>query len=170
MKVIHYTDKKDWSLKPIKITNPWKGDGLSIKPLGGIWCSPSNSKYSWKDWCKAESFGRGKYRVELDVDLTNFVIIDSVEDCLSRLIWVEPKNRINSCIDFEQMKSNGVTGIYLTDKGQAETRFMTPYSKSLYGWDCESLVILDEKAILSWKLCSYQRGRNLSKLQTSIGV
>ncbi len=52
MLVIHWTDNKDFQLRPIQIRNGYRGDGLPGKPLGGLWTSPYKSKNSWKQWCK----------------------------------------------------------------------------------------------------------------------
>jgi len=52
MKLIHYgatsfDEAKFRSIKNREYCN---------KPLGGLWTSPVNSKYSWKDWNEAENF------------------------------------------------------------------------------------------------------------------
>ena len=142
MKVIHYTSSKNFKIQPIKIKNQ------SIKPIGGLWVSPVKSKYGWKEWCKGENFGRGKHKIYFDVDLSKLgIIIDSKED-LEKLMWKKERimDRIEkTSIDFEKMKEVGIYYIYLTENGQDETRFS--YPRSLYGWDCESLLILNEKCL-----------------------
>jgi len=158
MLVEHYTEDKDWELKPINITNPWKGDGNFIKPIGGLWCSPVDSKFGWRDWCKCESYDSidSKHKVILDVDISHFIIIDKQEDT-NKLIWHEVI-REHYAINFEKMKEKGINGIYLTEEGQYNTRYI--YPKGLYGWDCESIVILNESSIISAKLIPKYRGSN----------
>lgn len=52
-------------------------------------------------------------------------------------------------IDFEKIVVGNVyDAIKLTDKGQVETRFSR---NNLYGWDCESMVILNPDIIVNQK-------------------
>lgn len=49
--VIHYGAKKYRKDLVKKIRNqPF------IKPAGGLWTSPINSTWGWKEWCKANNF------------------------------------------------------------------------------------------------------------------
>jgi len=145
MKVVHYT-KPFFKLRPITIKNGDGKTGLFIKPQGGLWCSPLDLEGGWIDWCRAESYGDidHEQRVILDVDTSNFVVIDSVEDMETKLPWYEI-HVLFQAIDFEAMVQDGVDGIHLTEKGQRETRFTWP--TSLYGWDCETILILNERCI-----------------------
>lgn len=47
--------------------------------------------------------------------------------------------------DFEAMIRSGIDAIWLTPKGERETRFSHP--KNLYGWDCESVLIMNPNGI-----------------------
>jgi len=52
MKLIHY-GAREYNpdlVQPITNANTW------CKPYGGLWTSPVDSKWGWKDWCKAEEF------------------------------------------------------------------------------------------------------------------
>lgn len=145
MKVVHYT-KPFFKLHPITIKN---GDGkteLFIKPHGSLWCAPLDSAYGWIDWCRAESYGDidHKQRVILDVDTSNFVVIDSVVDMETKLPWYQIHGLFQA-IDFEAMVGQGIDGMHLTEKGQIDTRWSEP--RSLYGWDCETILILNERCI-----------------------
>lgn len=144
MKVVHYT-KPFFKLRPINIENA--KDRIPIKPQGGLWCSPLDSTWGWVDWCKAEDFDdiEHKQRVILDVDISQFFVIDNVND-MGRLPWFSIYKTIYG-IDFERMVKEGMAGIYLTKKGQFETRFTFP--KSLYGWDCETVLIMSNECIRS---------------------
>jgi len=147
MKVVHYT-KPFFKLHPITIKNGDGKTGLFIKPHGGLWCSPLDSAYGWIDWCRDESYGDidHEQRVILEVDISNFVVIDSVEDMETKLIWRQVHGLFEA-IDFEAMVEQGIDGIYLTEKGQIDTRWSHP--RSLYGWDCETVLIMNERCIKS---------------------
>ena len=75
-------------------------------------------------------------------------VIDGVSD-LVRLPIVRDGG-IES-IDFEAMVRGGIAAIYLTERGQYQTHLAPlPHSKgflSLYGWDCECIVVLKPDSI-----------------------
>jgi len=148
MKAVHYT-KPFFSLRPIEIKNGGRRYAELIKPVGGLWCSPLDSDYGWWDWCH----GRGSFDIEhdqrviFDVDMSNFVVIDSVEDMRKRLTWFLFRDGHSMAIDFEKMVHEGVDGIHLTENGLEETEFT--YPESLYGWDCETILILNDRCIKS---------------------
>ena len=145
MRVVHYTDLP-FQLRPISIKNGDGKTGLFIKPCGGLWCSPLDSKWDWSDWCRSESYGDidNQSKVILDIDTTNLVIIDCIEDMETKLSWYMFHDKFEA-IDFENMVRKGIDGIYLTEKGQEDTRWSR--SRSLYGWDCETVLILNERCV-----------------------
>lgn len=163
--VIHYS-KDDFKLCKIEIKNEF----MWCKPKGGIWTSPVESKYGWDKWCQDERFCDTnkliKIEIVIDVDESenkkNLIIIDKLED-LNKLLWI-PNPIVRDMverfgfknlpgmeyIDFEKMKENGIDAIWLTEKGQRKTRPL--YSKNLHGWDCETILLLNEKCIKSWRI------------------
>jgi len=142
MWTIHFTKKWPWELKPITIANrDW------CKPIGGLWVSPMEAEESWEWWCKAESFNGLGRRVYLDINMKHAITIDSFED-LDKMNWAPmfPQLGIDRLVpNFEHLVSQGVDVVYLTAKGQWKTR-LSP-ERDLYGWDCECLLILNERAI-----------------------
>lgn len=143
MKVVHYTRDKPFCLRPIKIENGW------IKPTGGLWACPIEAEENWKAWCDQEGFGDigSQSRVEMEIDTSRFITINSAAD-LKRITW-QPHYALREIIDFEVMKAGGIDGIYLTAEGQWATRLTHP--RNLYGWDCESVLIMNERCIQSYK-------------------
>jgi len=136
--LIHYGDTK-YSLRKFKpIKNDW------IKPDGGLWTSPVDSPYGWKQWCESEryelgEFEKGSFKLRLKRK-ARILVIDSVEDL--RML-----PQINTCstrtlayIDFEAI-SKIADAVWLTYIGQQKTRYSKP---SLYGWDIESVLILNK--------------------------
>lgn len=130
----------------IKPINSW------VKPIGGLWGSTyiPDEVYSseWEKWCINENFG---YKWQEAVIFTlkpdaNIYEIDSVEDLNNlALEYNTGQNGIITHLDFEAMVDVGIDAIHLTERGQEVTRFSRPYS--LYGWDCESWLILKFDAI-----------------------
>lgn len=137
--LIHYGAKKykPELIKPITNIN-------REKPYGGLWTSPIDSNWGWKNWCDSENFREcnieNSFTLKL-YDWSKICVIDSVSD-LMNLPYYENYMKF---LDFEEIAKN-YDAIWLTDNGQTKTKFSNP---SLYGWDCESVLILNPK-------CCYQ--------------
>ena len=111
-----------------------------IKPDGGLWASPINSPYGWKEWCMEQEQGNLSSSFTFAFD-GKVLVIDSLEDAM-RMPWLT----LFDCIqypNFEQIAQH-YDAIWLTTKGQVETRFSEP---NMYGWDCETVLILNPDCI-----------------------
>ena len=123
------------------------------KPKGGLWSSPYNKDTisGWYQFCKEQNFIKADNTVGVIFTLkeeARVYTIDSKED-LDNLankypIVVKENLRYNFMIDYTKV-SKDYDAIYLTDKGQWATRFSRP--NTLYGWDCETLLVLNFNAI-----------------------
>jgi len=114
---------------------------MFIKPEGGLWASPVKSRYGWREWCKAESFGDLSHNFKFWFE-GNIFVIDGMHSALN-MPWQDYKG-ITKYPDFEKMVLLGYDAIYLTLNGEHETRYGEP---SLYGWDCESVLIMNPNGI-----------------------
>ena len=126
-----------------KIENFWK------KPKGGLWTSPISSSFGWKQWCEAEDFrectGLNSFNLKFKRD-SSVLIIDSYED-LSKLPHIDIESRSNDkCLDFELL-NNTFDAIWLTENGLYETNNLWSGGFNLYGWDCESILIMNKDSI-----------------------
>ena len=141
MQLIHYGHKK---------FNPQRFNTIKnrywCKPEGGFWASPIDSEYGWKNWCKSEDFRLSKLKTNFRFSITGRIyVIDSLKD-LTRLPFTAPHSEyvfITGYPDFEKIALE-YDAIHLTTNGEAETRYSTP---NLYGWDCESVLILNPNII-----------------------
>lgn len=164
MKVVHYTDKS-FSLRPITIRNDM--NVIFNKPLGGLWCSPLDTKSGWKEFLDRTTFRAApSSKVEFVISTENLLVIDSMrqlEDLphISREGWwgsefesqhpnLKQMLNVVDITNFEALKSSGVDAIHLTSNGLFESRFSFP--KSFSGWDCESVLIMNEKCIVEQKI------------------
>lgn len=134
--------------------NPVKNNNCWIKPFGGLWCSEYNENTisSWYEWCKRESFKECTldFGVVFDIkENAKIFVIDKYTDLLRLLEEYELKSISYSIcsIDFEKL-SKDYDAIKLTENGEHETRFSTP---SLYGWDIESMLIMNFDIIKNQK-------------------
>lgn len=115
------------------------------KPKGGLWTSPVNSKWGWKDWCECENFRdcdeSNCFKLVLNADARIFVI-DSLNN-LKNAPLVDLKigeHYQRQYLDFELLATK-YDAIWLTEKGLNETHLSHPLN--LYGWDCESVLIMN---------------------------
>ena len=115
-----------------------------VKPRGGLWASPKDSPFGWKYWCQNEDFHteelKDSFRFTLDKK-AKILTIDSLKRFLLVNIAYAQAEIVfgHIYLDFEKIAKK-YDAIYLTWKGQCETRYS--YPTGLYGWDCESILIL----------------------------
>jgi len=139
MQLIHFGSARYDPLKFNQISDiPFRN-----KPHGGLWTSPVDSKYGWREWCEYESFGELNNFFQVQFNGT-VLKIDSAED-MEKLSWIECDNM--HFVSFQTLC--GIEFIYdaihLTVNGEKKTRDSRP--KSLYGWDCESVLVMNPKSI-----------------------
>ena len=121
------------------------------KPWGGLWASPVDAEFGWIDWCEREDFC--KYRVS---ECFEFILSDTAkvlhiygveqlddlprqDECLAS--WV--------CLDFEQLLSDGWDAVELhLSEETSYGGFMNGLYWSLYGWDCDSILIMNPEVIV----------------------
>ena len=126
----------------IKLFKPIK-NRMHTKPEGGLWGSPVDCEYGWRQWCEDEGYGDLSSKFKTNC-IGNTLIINHLID-LNNFIW-QKNDYCNDFPDYEKMLKSGVDIIYLTESGQRETRFSNP---GLYGYDCESVLIMNPACILT---------------------
>jgi hypothetical protein len=150
------------------------------KPKAGLWASPIDSKWGWRDFIISvmESWKKDLqtyFKFKLS-STAKIYIIDTLEDLyqvpFKRILKLRPALS-DYLIDFEKMVSEGYDGILLTENGQNETRmpefsglYYNGKSFNLYGWDVECLLVLNPRCIVpvnSLKRINLKNGRNAWK-------
>lgn len=124
--------------------------GFPKPKRGGLWTSPIYSENSWRKWCEREDFHleRLNKSFRLEIDTSNLLIINSLDDLTQKMVHPHIMELDPSgfpYINWERLV-NLYNGIWLTARGEAETRYSHPYS--LYGWDCETIFLFNEKPII----------------------
>ena len=125
-----------------------KNREMFAKPTGGFWASRVNSLYGWKDWCKDNDFGEcredNSFRFFI-IDNANILTINKVDDLKELPKAKQPVPTIGTLwdnyLDFEKLLSQGVDGIEV-NISLDRNLYMT-----LYGWDCDSILIMNPKVI-----------------------
>lgn len=151
--------KKD---KFIPAYHTWKMEFLN-KPGGGLWCSPKDSNWGWRDWCESEKFRLdrlNKYSTFRLKEKAKVLVIESLEDLEDIMVGFGRLQKIAmgsvlypdmKCIDWDNIK-NYFDAVLLTEKGNEECHLPYALNSSmeyidLNSWDCESMVILRWEAI-----------------------
>lgn len=144
---IHCVSLGKTEFVPERFAHPLSSPYL-IKPTGGLWASPVGSRHSWLAWCRSERFGSEEYLSSaiLLAIAGKIAVVNSVED-LKRIPAIPSFGTIVR-VDVCRLMQEGYDVIWLTEKGERETRFGDP---SLYGWDCETVYVMRKDSIVSWR-------------------
>lgn len=151
-------------IDPRRITQPTPQNRYwwRIKPDGGVWGSPVESEYGWKDWCTMEDYNTESLSIYTKWRIKNpsrLIKIDCMEDLLSvyeKYPYITPENPNKESLDFHAMMKDGWSGVWLTQEGEMDTRENFGYPEdnwaiqriNLYGWDCESIVCWDPEEVV----------------------
>lgn len=132
-------DPKEFS--PVT-NNPWNN-----KPSGGLWTSPTGCEANWRQWCLKNDFWTTKTEKSFHVLFQgNVATIRNSDDLLELLERFTSPLCItySKTLDFEKMLKHGVDAIHLTEEGERKTAFI---EHNLYGWSCETVLVMNPKAI-----------------------
>ncbi len=146
MRVVHHGangfDETKW--------NDIRNENYRNKPVGGLWTSPVDSKMSWFDWCEEADFSTGDNSLSFEIDISGSKIlqIDSIDDFDEYKIYTHDEigQVDNGSIDFEKIAEK-YDCLFVTEKALKESIF-TFTEINLYGWDCETVVIMNKELIL----------------------
>ena len=124
-----------------------------VKPWGGFWTAPlltQQENYSaWAQWCSTNDFHVERLANAIVFNMSDsarICRIDSLQDLGA--LPMQSNFGITYTPDFERIAQE-YDAIYLTSKGERETRWTRPYN--LYGWDCESVLILNPDIVTEVK-------------------
>lgn len=114
------------------------------KPGGGLWASRDDARYGWRDWCRDNDYStiieENSFRFTIS-NAANILYLKTEEDLLNIPLqgnsspihqWYFP--------DFERMLAEGVDAVEVIDIDQLYY--------PLYGWDCESIVVMNPDIII----------------------
>lgn len=144
-----------------ELFQPIRNHPYMTKPYGGFWASNVDSKYGWEQWNQDNDFVSCKEEDSFCFTLkedANVIHLYKEEDLakLSREKY-NPEFMLSSWywIDFEKAIETGVDAIELhLSEGNHELYF------PLYGWDCDSILIMNPDVIVEVKGEKYDNRRN----------
>lgn len=136
---IHY-GAKAFDINKVK---PISNRRYRSKPTGGLWASEAVAAYGWKDWCKENEYAECK-----DENSFKFILYDNAniikinnQQQLKILPTVKTDFCSWVCPDFEKLVNEGVDAIDFVLSDDWDMYML------LYGWDCDSILIMNPKII-----------------------
>lgn len=112
------------------------------KPSGGLWASRKDGDFTWKEWCEAEEFHLDSFGTSFEFTVKeNAKILElNNKEQLKYLPKIEGYgSRLKECwLDFEKLEKS-YDAIELTNIGSLYWE--------LYGWDCNSILIMNPKIV-----------------------
>jgi len=156
----------EWTInKPLLLTKRFQAEKVEKitnnpgmnKPHGGIWTSPFHEfkGSDWIRWCVDEHFNvsslQGQSASLLYIADSSMIYKINCERNLIDLTRRFPLETVLSLfrgndVDFEAA-SRYYDAIYLTEEGQWQTRLPENPLPTFYGWDCESVLIMNPEII-----------------------
>lgn len=147
MEYIHYGHRQFEKSKFVKTENrPY-----FCKPYGGLWASPVNAKFGWKEWCQtnddAELEEENSFRFTLAAGAKVWHIWST--DDAKRMPQQEDKLGTNMlCPDFERLVADGYDAVELhLSEEKGEHGLTDGLYFLLYGWDCDSILVLNPDVV-----------------------
>ena len=129
-----------------------------VKPQGGLWASPEDAKYGWKEWNENTHFieivenKSFKFTLSENAKVIHLYIIDDLEGLPKLKIPGMPEfiNTTFTYLDFEALMEQGYDAIelHLNEEYRSNSDFMKGLRWSLYGWDCDSILIMNPEVII----------------------
>lgn len=130
--------------------NPWRN-----KPMGGFWGTPEDSSNNWKNLClskkiRVESLNHSiRFRL---IDGARVYLIDSEEkeetlplqliDEATKLKGIrEYQPKLDRIYDFEALKKEGYDAVEISISECPRLFWL------MYGWDCDSIVVMNPEVI-----------------------
>ena len=127
-----------------------------VKPHGGLWASRINAEYGWKQLVTDNEFFTGKYR---DDNCFKFKLKDGARllvitnddqlDTLPQQHTPHSNLVFTTCLDFEKLKEeyDAIEVLIYEDKSEIQDNFVDGLYNKLYGWDCDSILVMNKDVI-----------------------
>ena len=114
------------------------------KPLYGLWASPVNAKYGWKEFCINNLIGLDPVHFRFTLKYyAKIFYIDNLED-VEKLPFY---GNGDIFIDFDKLREDGYDGMELTNP-RIGHYFISKKEECFNSWDCESIVIWNPDIIV----------------------
>lgn len=124
------------------------------KPKGGLWGTPLNARFGWKEWCEQEKFEQFNENIRFLFTLkeeANVVHIRTAKDVLNLPQQKNPlaQNMPYVLLDFEEIKNKGVDALELHLSEQEYSNTDRELKHLLWLWDCDCILVLNKDVIIT---------------------
>lgn len=117
------------------------------KPNGGLWASPVDAEYGWKQWCDAECFRECREDESFCFTLeenARVLRIDSLAAAKALPLQLTDMDiQTVHFYDFEKLKAEGVDAVEYIVSADPQLYW------EMYGRDCDSILILNPDVIIA---------------------
>lgn len=147
---IHHGSSKFCAKAFVPITNL----DVRNKPLGGLWASPSDAEYGWFEWSMQNGFFTDRLKKSFEFELSQDVkILELTPDN----VWDLPTQESVGLWDIRKRQEShygmvmGVDFEALAKEYDVLECSITKHPRlywSLYGWDCDSILVLNPSVIV----------------------
>ena len=117
-----------------------------IKVFGGLWGSPIDSDFGWKDWCEGEEYRDCIITASFMFRLkpgNRVLMLDHLGDENGYPKWhdrdLKGFDRNKIVFDYKKLMKMGIDAVEVED--------ISNFYDSLYGWDCNSIFVLNPDVI-----------------------
>ena len=112
------------------------------KPKGGLWASPIDTDWGWKEWCEAEEYNTNKLETSFKFVLSDNAKVYHIrcEDDIYKLP-IQNEEKLLWYFDWDKVaKEYDAIELHITDN-YGELHYL------FYAWDVDSIVILNKEVI-----------------------
>lgn len=132
---------------------PIRNGNLESKPFGGMWASPVDSEWGWRNWCEAIEFRLYDLNTSFSFVLSDdarVLHLKSGKDVaeLPRYNWTcFPGDPGFMYIDFEAlMKNYDAIEVHLSE--ESSYKYDDSLCWKMYAWDCDSILIMNPDIVI----------------------
>lgn len=131
----------------VNLFNPICNISFFTKPAGGLWASRADAKYGWKEWCQENNFEDCNFSKSFRFSLKENARVLEIRShetflCVFNLYGREKGGRLTSfqLLDYEKLaKYYDAVEFFLSEDGRLY--------RDMYGWDCDSLLVMNPEMI-----------------------
>lgn len=134
-------------IDPAKFIKPHQGRCRWMnKPDGGLWASPVDSEWGWRDWCEAENFPCNtqvwtKFKFKESARIMEILDLGLLHHYIRKYpAKVDILGHV--CFDWDSIIKD-YDAVYLSDNGNRECHLPMIPGPDLNAWDCESVMVLN---------------------------
>ena len=152
---IHYGHK----YFDINLFNKIKNVHLWTKPSGGLWASPVDAEWGWKDYCDSEQFrdcnkdNCFKFTLTKNARVFHIYNVKDLGKLPKQYLRPEDYTSIidKYILDFECISNSGdydAIELHLSEETDIPDGHLQGLYYALYGWDCDSILIMNPDIIV----------------------